>query len=77
MNVEFSNDKNVRNGFVRSETAEECQLLCQTTNPCRFFTFDATQKTCWLKRSDTGRNVNNNFISGKKYCKENGELKLI
>ena len=72
LNIEFANDKNVRNGYVKSETAEECQLLCQTTNPCRFFTFDVKQKMCWLKRSNEGRKENNNFISGKKYCEESG-----
>ena len=71
-NIEYSNGKSVKNGFLETESAEACKLLCQTTHQCRFFTFDAKRKRCWLKRSNKGKVMRNNFFSGKKYCDEKG-----
>ena len=72
LNVDYSFGKNVRNGYVETDSAENCQLLCQTTNPCRFFSFDAENKKCWLKRSNEGKTNKDNFVSGQKHCNQKG-----
>ena len=71
-NTDYSRGKSVRNGFVETNSDEACKLLCQTTYQCRFFTFDEKRKRCWLKRSNRGKIAKDNFISGKKYCNEEG-----
>ena len=74
--MDFSTGKNVRNGYVGTNSAEDCQLLCQITNPCRFFSFDVENKRCWLKRTNGGKVKSQNFISGLKYCNQTGNTKV-
>lgn len=77
LSMDYSTGKNVRKGYVETGSAEDCQLLCQTTNPCRFFTFDAENKRCWLKRTSEGKTKKENFISGQKYCDQKGNFAIL
>ena len=49
-------------------SASDCQLFCQATEECRFFTFKHIADECLLKTTDSGRSYYLNAVSGKKYC---------
>ena len=51
---------------VRNEF--ECQMNCQYRLICKFWTFVISTKDCWLKTSKSGRNQNEDTISGPKFC---------
>ena len=61
------------NGFVETDSAQHCKLICDTTNNCNFFTFATHLKRCWLKRSVKEKVLDRNYISGRTTCNENGE----
>ena len=73
LNTDYSKGKTLRNGFLGLSSVKQCQLVCQTTPQCQFFSFDLDNERCWLKKSDDGRVFKTDFISGKKYCEEKGE----
>lgn len=60
----FGND--IKNRWRNS--VSDCQLLCQRTEECMFFTFKHTPEECSLKTSDSGRANYSDAVSGKKYC---------
>ena len=72
INVDYANGKVLRNGFLGVESVSQCQLLCQTSLHCKFFSFDLDNKRCWLKKSDEGKVFKTDFVSGKKDCYEKG-----
>ena len=56
-------------GCGMQDTAKDCQLLCFKTPNCHLFTYDVTQKYCWLKKHDiTGRSFALGKISGSRSC---------
>ena len=61
------------NGFIETSSVKHCQLICETTNNCHFFTFDTHLKRCWLKRTVKEKVLDGNYISGRTNCKEKGE----
>ena len=70
--MDYANGKVLRNGFLGVESVSQCQLLCQTSLHCKFFSFDLDNKRCWLKKSDEGKVFKTDFVSGKKDCYEKG-----
>ena len=43
-----------------------CQLWCQTTASCKFFTYDLQLAQCYLKSSDAGRSFHSSCVSGPR-----------
>ena len=41
---------------------DSCTKLCFDLPACQYWTFSPTQKRCWLKSSNAGRNVRINFV---------------
>ena len=42
------NDSDYESGVGKQESALECQQMCQSRDECKFFTYVADDKTCWL-----------------------------
>ena len=63
-------DSDYGSGVGKQESALECQQMCQARDECKFFTYVADDKTCWLQTSDTGRISGSQYTSGKKYCNQ-------
>ena len=61
------------NGFVETNSVKHCQLICETTNNCNFFTFATHLKRCWLKRTVKEKVLDGNYVSAKTNCEEKGE----
>ena len=60
------------NGFVETNSVKHCQLICETTNNCNFFTFAIHLKRCMLRRSFKGKVIDGNHVSGRINCEEKG-----
>ena len=60
------------NGFVETYSVKHCQLICETTNNCNFFTFNTHLKQCLLRRTIKGKVLDGNVISGRTNCEEKG-----
>ena len=48
----------------------ECQIWCQDTSECKFFTYSKNDKKCYLKTDDFGKTIGGGLISGPKFCHE-------
>lgn len=49
-------------------SSEDCQKQCQSNDACKFFTYDAINKICWLKNAETIPTVVAGHVSGPKVC---------
>ena len=60
-------DEDYGAGDGRRDSAEQCQLLCQSRPACDFFTYRPNERSCWLKTLGwTGYQTG--AISGTKFC---------
>ena len=58
------------------ETIEKCQILCEKTENCKNFSYNKTNKDCFLITEENKRSVDNsNFVSGPKKCQLPNNLK--
>jgi len=46
----------------------ECFSWCESDNDCKVWTYRMSDKHCWLKSSDAGREPGNGLVSGTKSC---------
>ena len=54
---------------VTTSSPEQCQKQCQGVSRCKFWTFNANDKNCYLKTSNSGKTPSESFVtSGPKYC---------
>ena len=60
----------IRNVKLGSDalTGENCAALCKDDDDCKFWTLSFFSKSCGLKTSDAGRQLNDKYISGFKPC---------
>jgi hypothetical protein len=56
-------------------SAINCQMECQKNADCQSFTYDLSNKNCWLKNTTPAKHELNFVISGPKKCYE-GENKI-
>ena len=57
-------DCNSDTRFLKTENFEACLETCTLTKNCRFWTFDKTEKTCFLKHDNKIAVQNKNMVSG-------------
>ena len=48
--------------------AKECQLKCQLTEKCGFFSYKSEEKRCWLKLDDVAEKMPGNKVTGPRTC---------
>ena len=67
-------DENYAKGPGRRDSVFECQRLCQTTQGCMAFTYQMSEKYCYLKMSESGKRIRRGLglVSGRKYCDPEG-----
>ena len=56
----------------KTNSAAECQIMCQSIPECNFFTWKQNSKNCFLKTSDSGITAGGGSISGPKTCYPEG-----
>ena len=55
--------------FKPVPNAKDCQLKCQQTEGCKFWSYKPVEgKDCWLKTNNNFKEDKSNRISGPKYC---------
>lgn len=50
------------------ESWEDCHLRCLDEPECNYFTYQLTDKFCWLRSDNTGHRSTPGHISGPKRC---------
>ena len=55
--------------YVSTGSAEACQLNCQSTSGCEYWTWDPNyHSACWRKYAKGEMHHDSSMISGPKYC---------
>ena len=57
-----------------TDTIVQCAFLCRRDTACKFWTYEASDKTCTLRTSDTGRTIYIGRTSGQRSCGEKGKM---
>ena len=63
-----------RTGGKRS-SAIECQILCQRTPQCKYFTWSHTEENCWVLSEYKSLKIRNDFTSGPMSCERSGNFR--
>ena len=51
-----------------TNSASECQRLCQQENNCNYFVFDTKKDWCWLKTNANNQKAQLGSTLGPRYC---------